>query len=201
MQTLSKWNELARFEGDGGSGDGDQTDSGDSKGKDYADKNPLLPDLDKAKERYKAAEQALADREAKDAESKKEQELKDATDKKELESVIERHKAESSARERNLSLKLAASEAGIPPEFATASDDGEKSIADVVKAAGERYKAVLADHDAGKSIQNMGGGSSPEGKDGRKFTRSQVQAMSLDEYKKLQPEIDQARKDGRFLKE
>jgi len=200
MQTLSKEFFPMLLEGEGGAGGGDQTETGDPKGKDEGDnENPLAPDLRKWKQRARDAEEALEQRQAKEADEKREAELKAAKDKKELDEVIARHQAESAARERKLEVRAAAAEAGVPPEFAAAADDGEAPIEDVIKAANERWIGALDDHKKRETTNSHGGGSSPESGGEKKFRRSQISDPKF--YRENRAEIIAASKDGRIIED
>jgi len=198
MQTLSNEFHPMLLEQDGAGGDGQAADgaSQDKNEGNGKDANPLLPDLQVWKERARTAEEKLAKQEAAEADARKESELKAAKTKEELEAVIERHKAESAARERGLELRLAATEAGIPAEFATAADDGQAEIADVVKAATERWTAALDEHNKKSKTNQISPGSSPESGQGKTFTRSQIADPKF--YRENRDEILSAQREGRI---
>lgn len=162
------------------------------------DTNPLLPDLRKWKERARAAEQQLADREADARETARQRELAEAKTKEDLEAIKAKYEAEYRKQTRALEITRAAANAGIHEAFVRFVDDGKLSPAEVVEAAKAKQEAYDERIRTGTSTESFGGGTSP-GRTGKKvWTREEIEA--LDPYAEDYPrdEIAAALREGRY---
>lgn len=177
------------------------TEEGSQKGaagSETGKENPLLPDLHRWKERARAAEAALADKDAAAQEEARKRELEAAKSKEEVEAIRTKYEAEFQAKSRALEIARAAANAGVHEAFVGIVDDGRLGPIDVVKLAKSKQDEYDERVRTGQSTTAFGGGASPERSGKKVWTRAEIEA--LDPYAKDYPkaEIASALAEGRI---
>lgn len=151
----------------------------------------LTSDVGKERDRRKAAESKLREKEQSDA-------INQAKTAEELQALKQQTEADITKMRREADLRVAAADQGIHADFLTAVDDGELAPADVLKAAKERQDAFIkAQQDKTGTMNLAGAGTSPDGGGQRTWKASEIAAMDTATYKKHQDEIKAAVREGR----
>jgi hypothetical protein len=160
--------------------------------------NPLLPDLQKWKERARAAEQTNADNVAQASEEAKARELADAKTVQEVETLKDKWKAELAVGERKLAISRAAHTAGVHEAFIGISDDGTLDPDSVIKAAKIRQEEYNERIRTGQPTEPFNVATSPGNTGSKQWTREEIEALDPYDPKYPKDEIALAMKEGRI---
>ena len=159
------------------------------------EQNPLLPDLQKWKEKARKAEAIIEERRVADDQAAT---LENAKSKDDFVSLEKELQAKFDAKNRKLDLQTEGAGQGIDTAFVRAADDGKSDIAEILKNAKENQSKFLERSLQGKSTEPVNGAATPSG-DGKKvWKESEVAALDQAGYRSKRDEIKTAITEGRY---